>query len=114
MAPRLETVRLAQMRNPAPDEDEGVLQGVFGQSCVAQDPVGDREERVADLAHEDGERFAVAATRLLDEVSIHVDLSVASGQEDWITHYDGPAADERSRIASDPPEIPWATPRRIR
>ena len=66
------------MRDPAPGEDEGVLQSVLGESRVAQDPLGDRVERVADLVHQDGERLTIAPTGLLDEVSIHLDLRWAA------------------------------------
>ena len=72
--PGVETVRLTQMREPAPGDDQGVLQSILGQARVAQDPVGHGVERIADLVHQDRERFAVAALGLLDEVSIHLDL----------------------------------------
>ena len=71
MDPCLESVGLPQVRDPAPGEDEGVLQSVLGECRVAQDPLGHRVERVADLVHQDGERLTVAPTGLLDEVSIH-------------------------------------------
>ena len=74
MDPRLEAVRLPQVRDPAPGEDEGVLQSVLGETRVAQDPMGDGVERVADLVHQDGERLTIALAGQLDEVSIHVDL----------------------------------------
>ena len=92
MDPGLEAVRLPQMREPAPGEDEGVLQRVLGEPRVAQDPVGDRVERVADLVHQDGERLSVAPPGPLDEVSIHLDLRVRRGREAAITHYDGRSA----------------------
>ena len=60
MDPRLEAVRFPQVRDPAPGEDEGVLQRVLGETGVAQDPMGDRVERVADLVHQDGERLTIA------------------------------------------------------
>ena len=60
MDPGLEAVRLPQVRDPAPGEDEGVLQRVLGETGVAQDPMSDRVERVADLVHQDGERLTIA------------------------------------------------------
>ena len=76
--PCLEAVRIPKLRKPAPGEDEGVLQRILGEAWVAQDPLGDRVEAVADLMHQDGECFSVSPAGLLDEVSIHVDLSVAA------------------------------------
>jgi hypothetical protein len=72
--PCLEAVQIAEMRKSSPGEDEGVLQRILGQTGVAQDPVGNDVERVADLVHQDGERFAITRAGSLDEVSIHVDL----------------------------------------
>ena len=71
MDPRLEVLRLPQVRDPAPGEHESVLQRVLGQTRVAQDPVSHRVELIADLVHQDGERLTIAPTGLLDEVSIH-------------------------------------------
>ena len=76
--PGLEALGLPQVRQPPPGEDEGVLQRVLGEPRVAQDPVGDRVERVADLVHQDGERLSVAPTGPLDEVSIHPRPPVAA------------------------------------
>jgi len=76
--PRLEAVRVPKLRKPAPGEDEGVLQRILGESRVAQDPLGDRIQAVADLMHQDGERLSVSPSGLLDEVSIHMDLTVAA------------------------------------
>src|SRR5262249_25525579 len=74
MDPRLEAVCVPQPRELPPGEDEGVLQRVLGETRVAQDPERDREERIADLVHQDGERLTVAPTGPFDEVSIHLDL----------------------------------------
>ena len=57
-----------QLGEPAPGQDEGVLQRVLGETRVAQDPMGDCIERVTDLVHQDGERLPVARAGLLDEV----------------------------------------------
>ena len=95
--PCLEAIRVPKLRKPAPGEDEGVLQRVLGETRVAQDPVGDRIEAVADLVHQDGECFSVSLAGLFDEVSIHVDLR--SPRPSWprTTHYDGGSSGERSR-----------------
>ena len=71
MDPRLEPVGFAQVTKPAPGEHEGVLHGVLRESRVAQDPMGHRVKRVADLVHQDRERLTIAPTGPLDEVSIH-------------------------------------------
>ena len=72
--PRFETIGVPQPRDPAPGEHEGVLQSVLGETRIAQDPLRDRVELIADLVHQDGERLTVSATGLLDEVSIHLGL----------------------------------------
>ena len=72
MDPRFEAVGFPQVRDPAPGEHESVLQRVLGETGVAQDPLGDRVEAVADLVHQDGEGLSVPVAGLLDEVSIHV------------------------------------------
>ena len=89
MDPGLEPVRLPQVRDPTPGEDEGVLQRVLGERRVAQDPLGDRVERIADLVHQDGERLAISPTGLLDQVSIHLDLRSPRPRWPRTTHYDG-------------------------
>jgi hypothetical protein len=75
MDPGFETLGVTEFWDPAPGEDQGVLQSVLGKTRVAQDPVGDRIEDVADLVHQDGERLSIAPTGLLDEVSIHPSTS---------------------------------------
>jgi hypothetical protein len=41
---------------------------------IAQDPLRDRVELIADLVHQDGERLTIPTAGLLDEVSIHLGL----------------------------------------
>ena len=74
MDPGLEAVRVPELRRPAPRQHEGVLQRVLGEATIAQDPVGDRVERIADLVHQDGERLTIGLTGPFDQVSVHVDL----------------------------------------
>src|SRR5262245_61278886 len=104
MDPRLEALRIPQLRDLAPGEDEGVLQRVLGEARVAQDALRDGVERVTDLVHQDGERLAVAAPSLFDEDPIHLDPPVAATPWPRTTHYDGQPVDERS----------WAPSRTIR
>ena len=73
MDPGLETVGIPQMRQPAPGQDEGVLQSVLSEARVTQDPVGDGEQRIADLMHQDCERLSVAPLGPRHEVSVHLD-----------------------------------------
>jgi len=74
MDPGLEAVSVTQVRKLPPGGREGVLQSVLGQPAVAQDPKGDREQRIADLMHQARERVPIALAGLLDEDSVHVDL----------------------------------------
>ena len=78
MDPRFELVRIPELRESPPGEHEGVLQRVLGETRVAQDPVSNRVERVADLVHQDGERLAIPLSGPLDEVSIHPRPPVAA------------------------------------
>ncbi len=78
MDPRFELVRIPEPRQSPPGEHEGVLQRVLGETRVAQDAVGNRVERVTDLVHQDGERFAISRAGPLDEVSIHPRPPVAA------------------------------------
>ena len=75
--PGFEPVRLPELGELPPGRDEGVLQGVLGQSGIAQDPEGDREQRIADLMHQDSERVTVTPTGEFDEVLVHLGLSCA-------------------------------------
>ena len=81
MEPRVETIRVAQGRKLPPHLDEGHLDGVLGEAGVAQDAVGDEDAAVADLADEGGERFLVAAPRLIHDASEHRCLLVVDAQE---------------------------------
>ena len=96
MAPGFEAIWFAQVRQPPPGEDEGVLQGVLGETWVAQDPLGYRVQRVADLVHQGRERLTVSPLSLLDQVSIHPDLRPPTGRSGADIHYDGRSGAERS------------------
>jgi hypothetical protein len=74
MDPGLEAIGVPELGQPAPGEHERVLQNVLGESRVAQDPVGNGVERIADLMHQDCECLSIAMPSPLDEVSIHIDL----------------------------------------
>ncbi len=50
--PCLEAVGIAEVRELAPDGQQGVLQHVLGERGVADDPPGDPQQRVADLVHQ--------------------------------------------------------------
>jgi hypothetical protein len=75
--PGLEAIGVPELWHAAPGEHEGVLQRVLGETRVAQDPEGDRVERVADLVHQDRERLSVTPPGPLDQVSIHLDLRLS-------------------------------------
>ena len=74
IGPPFEAVGLSQVRELAPDGDEGVLQDILGEVRVAEDPPGDPEQRVADLVHQIRERLLVAGAGSLHEVSVHRSL----------------------------------------
>ena len=72
MGPRFEAIGVPQMRELPPRRDQGVLQRVLGEIRVAQDPVSDRVEAIADLMHQDSERLPVAPPGPVDKISITV------------------------------------------
>jgi len=45
--PGIESGRIAEARQVAPGDHQGVLQGILGPSDISEDPMGDREEPVA-------------------------------------------------------------------
>lgn len=94
--PGLEAIRLPKLRQPAPGEDEGVLQRILGEGRVAQDPLGDRVERVTHLVHQGREGLPVTPAGLFDEISIH--LRPSGRRDSWprTTNYDGRVHTERS------------------
>jgi hypothetical protein len=81
MEPRLEAIKVAQGRELPPHLDEGDLDGVLGEFGVAQDAIGDEDAAVADLANQGGERFFVAAPRLIHDASEHRFLLVVDARE---------------------------------
>ena len=72
--PRLEAVRVAELRQLAPRGDERVLEGVVGEVRVPEHPERDRVQPVGGLPDEGRKCVAIPAPRLLDEVSIHLGL----------------------------------------
>ena len=69
---------------------------VLGETGIAQDPEGNRVERVAYPVHQDSERLAVAPTGLVDEVSIHLGLRCVAAGVAAINPSDGGKSPERS------------------
>ncbi len=95
-------------KRSAPEDAEAVARRARARSAthprrarVAQDPVGDRVEQIADLVHQDRECLSIAVTGPFDEVSIHLDL--LSPVPGWLrtTHYDGRPRSKRSVGADD-------------
>lgn len=71
MKPRLEPIEVAQRRELTPHMDEGHLDGVLGQARVAEDPVGNEDAPVADLANQGAEGLLVALPCLIHDRSKH-------------------------------------------
>ena len=72
--PSLESIDVAQVRQLLPGRDQRVLQRVLRGGRLAQDPIGDREERIADIAYESGERLSVTTSGKPDIGRVHTDL----------------------------------------
>ena len=73
MDPGLEAIGVPKLREPAPGQDEGVLQRVLGEPGIAQDPDGNRVELITDLVHQDRERLPITVPGLFDQGSVHLD-----------------------------------------
>ncbi len=73
--PRLEPFRVAKLREPLPDGQQGLLRGVLGQVGVAQDPVRDRQERGRHGGGQAGERLPVSTLSATHELDVHAFLS---------------------------------------
>ena len=69
--PRLEPIEVAQGGELPPHLDEGHLDGVLGEVRVAQDPMGDENAAVADLANQGAEGLLVALSRPVHDRSQH-------------------------------------------
>ena len=81
MEPRLEAGRVAERAELDPGRDQCGLDGVLGQSAVAEDLHRDRLASVAHHARQGVERFRVALLRLADQLLVHPSLhSVAIGR----------------------------------
>jgi len=71
MDPRVETVRIAEVRQVSPGDHQRVLQGILGPVDIPEDSLGDREETVAARSDQVDERRLFASHGRLDEISIH-------------------------------------------
>jgi len=69
--PAVEAVRVRELRQVPPDQDDRLLGRILGQMEVAKDPVGDREETRIDRVGDLGERRLISPLRLLDQPSLH-------------------------------------------
>jgi hypothetical protein len=81
MEPRIKSIKVAQGRKLPPHLDEGHLDRVLGEVGVPQDPMRDVDAAVADLANQGGERFFVAAPRLIHDASEHRFLLAVDARE---------------------------------
>ena len=74
LGPRVESVRIAEVREVTPGDHQRVLEGILGPIDIAEDPVGQREQPMAAGPHQVDECRLVAPLRRLDEVAIHAHL----------------------------------------
>ena len=72
--PGFEAVRVTQVRQLAPDGDEGDLQGVLGEHAVSQNPAGEHVHSVAGQADQCRECIAIATLGPLDKISHRLSL----------------------------------------
>ena len=69
--PGIEASRVAELRKVLPDGEQRLLRRVLGEVEVAQDPVRDRVESVADGDSEAREGLLITALRPSDQIGIH-------------------------------------------
>src|SRR5439155_19899458 len=79
--PRVEAIDVTERWQLSPCEDERLLDGVFREPEIAQDPIRDREESIASPTCEARERFLISGSRSLDEGNLHPRL-LCSGASD--------------------------------
>lgn len=71
MEPRLEPMRIAELRQIAPGNQKGLLHGVLRTLDVPQDPVRQRIAAIALEVDERAERGVIAGARPLDQPHLH-------------------------------------------
>lgn len=70
--PCLQATVVAQGRQFSPCDQEGLLNGVLCSAGIAQDPVRDGVEPIAETKDECGERVFVASFRAIDEFRVNL------------------------------------------
>jgi hypothetical protein len=76
MEPGIEAVDVAQRRQLAPGEHQRLLDGVLGETEIAQDPKRDREQTISSPTCQAGERFLIPALAC----STRVDVTLGSSR----------------------------------
>ena len=71
MGPGIEPFGGPKGRQLTPGERKRLLDGVFRQTEIAQDPKRDREESIPSPARQVGERLLVSGSRSFDECNLH-------------------------------------------
>ena len=83
MEPGVEAIDVPQAAKVTPSLDERLLDGIVGEVPVAQHQLSDRVEAADGARRKLGERSAIAAPRLLDEISPHSLRSLARTSMRW-------------------------------
>jgi hypothetical protein len=71
IGPGVEAPGIAQLRQPAPDLDEGGLRRILGQVTITQDPIGDLFEPATAGLRDSCERDLIPPLRSHDESGVH-------------------------------------------
>ena len=72
--PSFEALRVAEVRQLPPDREQGFLQRVLGENRVPEDPSGDAQQGVTDLAHHICECVLIAGAGSLHQISVQPTL----------------------------------------
>jgi len=91
MQPGVEPVDVSKRRELAPGEDERLLDGVFREPEIAQDPIRDREEPITSRTCQAGKRLLISGSRSLDEGNLHPRL-LSAMPPTWTPTVDEPIA----------------------
>ena len=87
--PGVEAIDIPELRQLPPGEDERLLDGVFREPEIAQDPIRNREESIASGARQAGKGVLISGSRSLDEGNLHPRLPSAM-RPTWTPTVDEP------------------------
>ena len=98
--PGVEAIDVPERRQLTPGEHERLLDGIFREPEIAQDPIRDREESIASGTRQAGKGFLISGSRSLDEGNLHPRLPSAM-RPTWTPTVDEPDVGRMVRCCSN-------------